>query len=318
AVLLVLLAGSLWHSHILGEALADSHRLRHEGLAREDRLRDFLYVADMRLAKEAWDSGDLPHLAELLQRHLPADGGVDRRGFEWYWLKWCLSTRAGTLKAHDCGLLCAAVSPDDRFLVTADRKGVVKVWDLASLQPIATLAGHTDEVQRAVFSPDGSILATCSTDQTVRLWDVATWEARACLRGGHEMPVTAVAFSPNGKLLASASRDHRIVLWELPQGRRVRVWQAHADVIQDVAFTLDGSTLVSVGMVDKTAKFWDVASGAEKDSCPCPAELLGRALAPDGKTLAMGGYGNYVSLCTIGDSGRSRIGLPDHLAVRAM
>jgi WD40 repeat protein len=318
AVLLVLLAGSFWHSHALGEALADSDRLRHEGLAREDRLRDFLYVADMRLAKEAWDSGDLTHLAELLQRHRPADGGVDRRGFEWYWLERCLSTRVGTLKAHDHGLLCAAVSPDDRFLVTADRKGVVKVWDLASLQPITTLRGHTDEVQRAVFSPDGSILATCSTDRTVRLWEVTTWEARACLRGDHEMTVTSVAFSPNGKLLASASRDHCIVLWELPQGRRVRAWQAHAGVIQDVAFTLDGSTLVSVGMVDKTAKFWDVASGAERDSCPCPAELLGLALAPDGKSLAMGGYGNYFSLCSIGDSGRSRIDLPVSWTVRAL
>jgi WD40 repeat protein len=318
AVLLLLLAGSLWHSHALGEALADSDRLRHEGLAREDRLRDFLYVADMRLAKEAWDSGDLPHLAGLLQRHWPAAGEVDRRGFEWYWLKWCLGTRVSTLKAHDGGLLCAAVSPDDRFLVTADRKGVVKVWDLATFEPIAILPGHTDEVQRAVFSPDGRILATCSTDRTVRLWEVATWQARAYLRGEHEMTVTSVAFSPNGKLLASAGRDHRIVLWELPQGRPVRVWQAHADVIQDVAFTSDGCTLVSVGMVDKTAKFWDVASGAERDSCACPAELLSLTLAPDGKTLAMGGYGNYVSLCTIGDNGKSRSDLPVSWTVRAL
>src|SRR5262249_1503311 len=120
AVVAAALAGSLWHGHVLGEAPADSDRLRQEGPAREARLRDFLYVADLRLAKEAWDSGDLPRLAELLDRHRPADGEPDRRGFEWRWLKWCLGTRVGTLKAHDGGLLCAAVSPDDRFLVTGD------------------------------------------------------------------------------------------------------------------------------------------------------------------------------------------------------
>src|SRR5262249_51469174 len=152
---------------------------------------------------------------------------TDRRGFEWYWLKWCLGVRVSTLKAHDGGLLCAAVSPDDRFLVTGDRKGAVKVWDLAGLRPVATLTGHTDEVQRAVFSPDGRTLATCSKDLTVRLWDVATWGERRCLRGVHEMTVRSVAFAPDGKLLASAGRDHRIALWELPEGRVVRSWQAH-------------------------------------------------------------------------------------------
>src|SRR5262249_42517360 len=188
-VVLAALAGSLWHSHVLGQALADSDRLRLEGLAREARLRDFFYAADMGMAKEAWDSGDLSRLAELLDRQRPADGDPDRRGFEWHWLKWCLGIRLGTLKAHDGGLLCAAVSPDDRFLVTGDRKGAVKVWDLASRQPVCTLPGHTEEVQRAVFSPDGRTLATCSKDVTVRLWDVATWTKLSCLRGGHEMTI---------------------------------------------------------------------------------------------------------------------------------
>jgi WD40 repeat protein len=317
AVVLAALAASLWHGHVLGEALADSDRLRKEGLAREARLRDLLYVADMRLAKEAWDSGDLPHLAKLLERHRPADGEPDRRGFEWYWLKWCLGTRVGTLKAHDRGLFCAAVSPDDRFLVTTDRKGAVKVWDLASLQLVRTLPGHTDEVHRAVFSRDGRTLATCGKDPTVRLWDVATWTQRACLRGGHEVTVKAVAFAPDGKLLASAGHDHRIVLWELPQGRAVRSWRAHDDVVSDVAFTPDGRTLVSTGE-EKVVRFWDVASGVKQASCACPANLLCLALSADGRTLAMGGYGNHISLCTDRPTGRPTADLQVPWTVRAL
>jgi WD40 repeat protein len=316
-VVLAVLAGSLWHTHVLGEALADSDRLRHEGLAREARLRDFLYVADMRQAKEAWNDGDLPHLAELLERHRPAEGETDRRGFEWYWLKWCLGTRLGTLKAHDGGLLCAAVSPDDRFLVTADRKGSAKVWDLASRQPITALTGHTDEVQRAVFSPDGRTLATCSTDRTIRLWDVATWAERACLRWGHLMTVTSVAFSPDGKLLASASRDHRIVLWELPQGRYVRSWTAHDDVVHDLVFTPDGRSLVSVGKDDRIAKLWDVATGSERARCSSPSNLLSVALTPDGKTAAMSGYGTNVTLWSVAPAG-SWTDLPVPFTVRAV
>jgi WD40 repeat protein len=316
-LVLAVLAGSLWHAHVLGEALADSDRLRREGLVREARLNDLLYVADIRKAKETWDSGDLTHLAELLERHRPAEGEPDRRGFEWYWLKWCLGTRVGTLKAHDGGLLCAAVSPDDRFLVTGDRKGTVKVWDLASRQPLGSLPGHTNEVQRAVFSPDGGTLATCSTDRTIRLWDVATWTERVCLRDGHDLTVTSVAFSPDGKLLASAGRDHRIVLWELPQGRRVQSWQAHASVVHEIVFTPDGDDLASV-QADKVARFWNVASGTEDAYCNCPAALLTLALCPDACTLAMGGYGTHVSLC--GDRGRGKptTDLPVSWTVRAL
>jgi WD40 repeat protein len=294
AVVLAALAASLWHGHVLGDALSDSDRLRHEGLAREARLRDFLYVADMRLAKEAWDGGDLPHLAELLERQRPADGEVDRRGFEWYWLKWCLGTRVGTLKAHDGGLLCVAVSPDDRFLVTGDRQGTVKVWDLATRELITTLAGHTDEVQRVTFSPDGHTMATCSKDQTVRLWDVANWTERACLRG-HLSTVMAVAFSPDGKLLASVGRDQRIVLWELPEGRPLRSWLSPHGVIHDVTFTPDSLHLVTL-QADRVARLWVVATGAEKSHWGCTAEPLTVAQSPDGKLLAAGGYGNCVSL----------------------
>jgi len=38
--------------------------------------------------------------------------------------------------------------------VTGDRKGAVKVWGLATLQEVAALAGHTDEVRgRAMGRP---------------------------------------------------------------------------------------------------------------------------------------------------------------------
>jgi WD40 repeat protein len=309
AAVLALLAGSLWHNHSLGEALADSDRLRRAGLGREARLRDLLYVADLRLAKEAWDNGDLTQLAELLDRHRPADGAADQRGFEWHWLKWCLGARAGTLKAHDGGLLCAAASPDGRFLVTADRKGAVKVWDRASLKQVGSLAGHTDEVQRAVFSRDGRTLATCSKDRSIRLWDVATWKQAGCLSGIHQMTVTSVAFSPDGALLASCDRDHRLVLWELPRGRVVRSWAAHPDIIHDVAFAPDGRTLGSVGN-DNCARLWDLASGTERACLRAGHDLLTLAFSPDGKTLAVGGYADIVRLWDLEDRASPPVDLP--------
>jgi WD40 repeat protein len=306
--LLAALAGSLWHSWTLGlalhdreQALEESDRLRKEGLERENRLRDHLYVPDMRLAMELWEAGDFTRVRELLDRHRPGEG-EDRRGFEWYWLWGLAHPEKARFRAHQGGLLCAAVSPDDRFLVTGDRKGTLKVWDLATLNEVCALIGHTDEVQRAVFARDGRTLATCGKDRTIRLWDVATWQPAGRLSGTHEMTVTSVAFSPDGALLASCDRARRIAVWELPRARLRRTWLAHADVVHDVGFTPDGRTLLSVGK-DDSARAWNVADGRELARFSRERSFpLRLSLSPDGRMLAMAGYTHLIYLWDWADS----------------
>jgi WD40 repeat protein len=316
AAFLGALAGGMWHAHVLGQALSESDRLRAEGLEREARLREFLYAADLERAKEAWDDGELGELARLLDRHRPAEGEADLRGFEWYWLHRCLGVHTASWRAHAGLLLCAGVSPDERLLVTADQQGAVKVWELATHRPVTTLMGHTDEVQRVAFSRDSARLATCSKDRTVRLWNTATWKEELCL-GGHETTVTAVALSPDGKHLASCERAGRIALWGLPGGQCLRCWQAHADVVHDLAFSPDGRTLVSAGK-DGAVKLWDVATGAARGQHVAGFPLLALALSPDGETLAVGGYHATVRLWDLAHPAAPPADVPVPATVRAL
>ncbi len=299
---LAALTGSLWHNLVLHQVLNDRERaleesdlLRKQGLEREGRLLDHLYLTDMRLALEMWYGGDLTRLEELLNRHQPGEEG-DRRGFEWHWLWRLAHPEKAALRAHDSGLLCAAVSPDDRYLVTGDRQGNVRIWDLETLKRVASLTGHTDEVQRAVFSCDGRTLATCSKDRSIRLWDVATWKQTKCLSGPHEMSVMSVAFSPNGSLLASCDRNHRLALWELPSGRLLRTWQGHVDVVHEVRFAPDGRTLFSVSQ-EGCVRAWNVADGREQAIFTHEQKgLLRLSISPDGQKLATAGYSHTIFL----------------------
>src|SRR4030095_1011083 len=49
-------------------------------------VRHNLYTADMKLAQQAWEEGNLQQAQALLRDHLPKAGREDLRGFEWRYL----------------------------------------------------------------------------------------------------------------------------------------------------------------------------------------------------------------------------------------
>jgi len=67
-------------------------------------------------------------------------------------------------------------------LASASRDNTIKLWNLETQKPIATLTGHSDSVWSVAFSPDGNTLASASFDKTIKLWiwDVDKLMALGC------------------------------------------------------------------------------------------------------------------------------------------
>ena len=72
------------HHEAMEVAQAEAERLRDEAAADRRLAREALYVADIRLADAARQTGDSMQLAQLLDRQLPGPGEDDVRGFEWF------------------------------------------------------------------------------------------------------------------------------------------------------------------------------------------------------------------------------------------
>jgi WD40 repeat protein/tRNA A-37 threonylcarbamoyl transferase component Bud32 len=259
-----------------------------------DNNRRLLYVAQMNLAGDAWETNNITRMEELLNSQLPEAGREDLRGFEWY-LLWRLGHSHLLTFQHKSPVTFVTFSPDGKKLATGSDEHTVKLWDAATGHEIVTLKGHGGWVLSAAFSPDGQRLATGSTDNTAALWDVATGKELCALKG-HRDEVVSVAFSADGKRLATGGGDHTAKLWDVATGHEIFTFKGHGSKVWSTAISPDGKKLVT-GSEDRTEKLWDAATGQEIVTLKGRgAEVLPVAFSPDGRKLALGSQDRTVKL----------------------
>jgi len=186
-------------------------------------------------------------------------------------------------------LSSVAFSPDGKYIVSGAEDKNVKLWEVKSGRLIRTLKEHKEGVTSVAFSPDGKYIASGAGDKNVKLWETENGRPIRSFEG----PVRSVAFSPNGKYIVSAGADDKTVkLWETENGRLIRIFEGHNDYVFSVAFSPDGSYIVS-GSEDKTVKLWEAGSGQLIRTFEGHKELIRSvAFSPDGNYIASGSNDN--------------------------
>ncbi|MBA4192195.1 MAG: hypothetical protein C0467_29840 [Planctomycetaceae bacterium] len=76
------------------------------------------------------------------------------------------------LKLKNCRV--AAFSPDDKWIVTAERDWGIRLRPLANPDAAILIGQHVSEITGVSFTADGKQILTSSTDRTAKLWGVPT------------------------------------------------------------------------------------------------------------------------------------------------
>lgn len=141
---------------------------------------------------------------------------------------------------------------------------------LAGEQPILAVdtGGHKGLIRDIIVTPDQRYLVSASDDKTIRVWDIATGKEVRKILGqvgpGPEGKIFAMALSPDGRWLAvggylghNATGWGNIRIYDFAGGTLHQVLKGHTNVVSDLAFSPDGTLLIS-GSADNTVKLWQV------------------------------------------------------------
>jgi WD40 repeat protein len=105
--------------------------------------------------------------------------------------------------------------------------------------------------------------------------------------------ISSAMFSPDSRLLATGI-GNELCLWQVPECRQIDILQGHTDLVQAVAFSVDGQ-LVASGSRDQTLRIWQVETGqCLKTLRGHTDEVRSIAFSPDGNLLASGSYDQTV------------------------
>jgi WD40 repeat protein/serine/threonine protein kinase len=267
------------------------------------------YVADMNLARVAWDENNLIRTRELLDKHRNRTGETDLRGFEWHYLRRLLHGDVRAIKVLEGTVSAVAFLPDGQRLLTAGidmppigttffegATGQVKLWDVASGKQLDfQLKGLPRKLEKVTLSPDGTQVAVTCWDHAVRLWDLGTGE-QFTLEGPLKHMASGARFSPDGKRLVTAhhpddgfenttKETHSIRIWDLASRKAVTIID-RLPLNSGANLSPDGKFLAVCIPEQSIVKVVEAATGKESYRCDYRGGYVLRvAFSPDGKRL---------------------------------
>jgi WD40 repeat protein len=188
------------------------------------------------------------------------------------------------------------------LLLTGDRAGAIRMWDLDAGQLVTQFTARGGSVFRLASvgpaSGDGSALfAVGGSSGTLLLMDSLGPVAEL---SGHTGSVYALDFHPERSLLASGDTDGGVRLWDLsgraaPPAPRATL-ASHPGAVYGLSFSPDGGQLASA-CSDGVVRVTSVADGrARRDLMAHRSAVWRPVFRPDGAQLATGSIDGTVRL----------------------
>jgi WD40 repeat protein len=142
-------------------------------------------------------------------------------------------------------------------------------------------------------------VASASVDHEIRVWDAETgkvlWRAKSIesdFKRSSPLP-TVLAWSHDSRRLAFPQAGFEIGIVDATSGKPVRQLTGHSDVVYSLAWSPDGSHIVSGGE-DKVLRVWNAVTGRPVKTRPMGVAVNAVCWSPDSSRIAGAASDNAV------------------------
>jgi len=206
-------------------------------------------------------------------------------------------------------VVSVSFSPDGQILAVGgvdEPQGDVQlaaIWtfSVGSWKPLLKFPEYWN-ITALVYSPDGRWLAGGGTSRNVQIW--RTGDGTSVFTLNHAHQVLDAAISPDGSIVATATcqvtindecTEGSVWLWNLSTGRLINKLKGFPDVVESVAFSVDGSSLIASSR-DGMLRVYATSDYQPQFEATPPGGNGVMTLSPDGGLLATGGANGVVHL----------------------
>lgn len=272
------------------------------GLWQARAIRLNLHAADLRIASESVELGNLGRARELLEMHRPAPGAGD---FAWHYLNKRAEGDARTLLGRHAWIVGAAAwSPDGSRLASASvSSGTVgsdvRVWTADETGAPPLILGAIGARELAWF-PDNQRLLAVHFDDRLRIWN--TPDGRVVT----DLPARSAGLSKDGRLLVTCEGDPyawdangptgAVVLHDLESGGRRSLPDARLATIDPTG------TLLATTDFRGEIHLYETVNLNLRRSLNSEGEMWSLVFSPDASHLAVAGFDKDVRLFDLRDS----------------
>jgi WD40 repeat protein len=161
---------------------------------------------------------------------------------------------------HADWILSFAYTPDGKKLITGSRDRTAKVWDQTTVEPLLTFAQHTDAVYAVASGADGATAFSAGADRHLRGWKTDGNGEQTLAVPAHGDVITSMVFAAQSKIVYTTGIDRKVIAWNAVDGKAIREFVGHEDVVYSLALSRDEQRLAS-GSYNGDVRVWNTQTG---------------------------------------------------------
>jgi WD40 repeat protein len=202
---------------------------------------------------------------------------------------------------HSTWVTALACCADGQQVLSGDKAGMLRLWNLKTGQEVASWQGHKSgtTINCVRISPtDDNLALSCGEDGTLRLWDLAKGqEIRTLLEASAEITswstsggtgLQSADFSPDGKFAVCGGKE--LWVFEVPGGKQVHHFESRFG-FSAVAFCDDRLILYTANSTAPTLRDWK--EGKNEFAFHKEDQSFRVAVSRDGRLALTGHFGQH-------------------------